>query len=58
MFIWSRNRSELQKLQDTYCKLMKSSYKISLRDKNKSDELHRRANQILNQIEILKTTQE
>ncbi len=58
MFIWSKSKSELQKLQEMYCKLMKSSYEVALRDKRKSDELHKKAHQILSQIEILKTSQQ
>ncbi|WP_152538641.1 Lacal_2735 family protein [Aquimarina macrocephali] len=50
MFVWLKNKTELQKLQYTYCKLMKSAYKLALTDKNKSDQLHQKADKILIQI--------
>ncbi|MBL0684877.1 Lacal_2735 family protein [Aquimarina mytili] len=50
MFSWFRNKSELQKLQSTYCKLMRSAYKTAIKDKSRSDMLHKKANEILIQI--------
>ncbi|WP_062059808.1 Lacal_2735 family protein [Aquimarina longa] len=50
MFTWLKNKTELQRLQYNYCKLMKSSYKLALTNKQKSDQLHERANQIMLQI--------
>ncbi|MEW7292578.1 Lacal_2735 family protein [Aquimarina sp. 2304DJ70-9] len=50
MFSWLRNKSELQKLQSAYCKLMRSAYKTAVKDKSKSDLLHEQANEILMQI--------
>lgn len=50
MSVWFRNKNELQKLQSNYCKLMKSSYKLALKDKSKSDELHEKADKIMAQI--------
>jgi len=53
MLKWLRNKTELQKLQHQYCKLMKNSYHLALRDKEKSDYLHDRANKILQEIKKL-----
>ncbi|AXT63250.1 Lacal_2735 family protein [Aquimarina sp. AD10] len=50
MFAWIKQKTELQKLQHAYCKLMKHAYKLALTDKSKSDRLHDEANQILSQI--------
>ncbi len=50
MFAWFRNKNELQKLQSNYCKLMKTSYKLALKDKPKSDKLHEKAGKIMMQI--------
>ena len=50
MFDWWRNKSELQKLQDRYCKLMKKAYKIAIKDKDKSDLLHKQAHNIMEKI--------
>jgi hypothetical protein len=50
MFVWLKNKTELQKLQYAYCKLMKSAYKLALTDRNKSDQLHQKADKILIQI--------
>ncbi len=57
MFSWLRNKSELQKLQYTYCKLMKSAYKTAIKDKSKSDMLHKKANEILIQIKKIEGRQ-
>ncbi|GGX08591.1 Lacal_2735 family protein [Aquimarina muelleri] len=50
MFPWLKNKTELQKLQYHYCKLMKNAYKLALTDKDKSDQLHKKANEILVKI--------
>ncbi len=50
MVAWFKSKSELQKLQDIYCKLMKSSYKLAVKNKAKSDQLHQEADEILSQI--------
>ncbi len=50
---WFKSKSRLQKLQDNYCKLMKSAYKIAVKNKDKSDLLHKEANQILMEIKKL-----
>lgn len=53
MVTWFKSKSELQKLQHMYCKLMKSSYKLALKNKVKSDQLHQEADEILSQIKKL-----
>ncbi len=50
MLAWLKNRTELQRLQQNYCKIMKNAYKLALTDKEKSDQLHEKANEILSQI--------
>ncbi len=53
MFTWLKHKTELQKLQYSYCKLMKSAYKIAIKDKDKSDQLHKQASEILSEIKKL-----
>ncbi len=50
MFAWLKHKTELQRLQNSYCKLMKNAYKTAIKDKTKSDLLHKKANEILAQI--------
>ncbi len=50
---WFKSKSRLQKLQDNYCKLMKNAYKTAVKNKDKSDLLHKEANQILMEIKKL-----
>ena len=50
MFNWLKNKTELQKLQYNYCKLMISAYILALTNKEKSDQLHKQADKILIQI--------
>ncbi|MCK8521949.1 Lacal_2735 family protein [Aquimarina sp. D1M17] len=50
MFYWLKNKSELQKLRDNYCKLMKKAYLTAIKDKEKSDALHQQAHEILKEI--------
>ncbi len=47
---WLKKKSKLQKLQSKYCKLMKYAYKTAVKNKDKSDLLHQKANEILVQI--------
>ncbi|MBQ4820400.1 Lacal_2735 family protein [Aquimarina sp. MMG016] len=53
MLGWLKHKTQLQKLEDKYCKLMKNSYQVALKDKDKSDAIHKKANQILHQIKKL-----
>lgn len=53
MFYWSKDKSDLEKLQKRYCRLMKSSYIIALKDKEKSDHLNEEANKLLIEIKKL-----
>ncbi|GAA4271041.1 Lacal_2735 family protein [Aquimarina gracilis] len=56
MFSWFKNRTELQKLQHDYCKMMKNAYKLALTDKKKSDQLHEKANEILSRIKKIESS--
>ncbi|MBQ0736336.1 Lacal_2735 family protein [Aquimarina celericrescens] len=55
MFAWFKNRTELQRLQYDYCKMMKSAYKLALTDKDKSDQIHEKANKLLSQIKKIES---
>ncbi|WP_299437945.1 Lacal_2735 family protein [uncultured Aquimarina sp.] len=50
MFNWSKDKTDLKKLQKQYCRLMKSAYNLAIKNKEKSDRLHDEANQILAEI--------
>jgi len=50
MFNWSKDKTDLQKLQKQYCRLMKSAYNLAIKNKEKSDRLHDEANQVLAEI--------
>jgi len=54
MFSLLLHKTELQKLQDRYCRLMRSSYDIALTDKKRSDLIHDEAQRILDEIHKLK----
>lgn len=53
MFDWLKNKSELEKLENSYSKLMKNAYIIALNDVEKSNQLHQKADTILNQIKTI-----
>ncbi|MBW1298238.1 Lacal_2735 family protein [Aquimarina litoralis] len=53
MFYWSKEKSDLEKLQKRYCRLMKSSYTIALKDKEKSDSINEEASRVLIEIKKL-----
>lgn len=48
-----RKKSRLEKLEERYTCLMRKSFKTALRDTEKSEELHRQADEILNEIHNL-----
>ncbi|WP_299257344.1 Lacal_2735 family protein [uncultured Aquimarina sp.] len=50
MFYWPKNKTDLQKLQKRYCRLMKNAYNLAIKDKEKSDLMHEEANKILTEI--------
>lgn len=53
MFGLFRRKTRLEKLQCRYTWLMRRSYMMALKDKEKSAELHRQAEQLLKEIEFL-----
>ncbi|MBP2833471.1 Lacal_2735 family protein [Aquimarina sp. U1-2] len=55
MLAWFKHRTHLQKLQNDYCKMMKNAYKLALTDKEKSDQIHEKANKILAQIKKIES---
>ncbi len=55
MFAWLRNKTKLQRLQSSYCKLMKNAYNMALKDKGKSDLLHKEACDILTEIKKMES---
>ncbi len=57
MLKWIREKTELQKLQLQYCKLMKRSYQTAIKDKQKSDFLHDQAHKILLEIQKIEQPQ-
>jgi|TARA_B110000483_G_C18204244_1_gene546811 hypothetical protein len=54
MFGLFKKKTELEKLNDQYKKLMKQSYLKSTINRTESDALLAEANKILNQMEVLK----
>ncbi|SEL78800.1 hypothetical protein SAMN04487910_3254 [Aquimarina amphilecti] len=54
MFYWPRDKSNLEKLQKRYCRLMKTAYNLAIKNKEKSDLIHDEANKILIEIKKLK----
>ncbi len=55
MFAWLRNKTELQKLQYKYCRMIKNAYKLALTDKKRSDQLHEKASELLSQIKKMES---
>lgn len=53
MFFWFKKKSKLERLQDEYTSLMRKSYNIALRDAKKSEEVHRQADELFQQIKYL-----
>ena len=54
MFNLFKKKSELEKLEVQYKKLLDESYKLSHTNRKQSDQKSAEANQILNQIEKIK----
>jgi hypothetical protein len=48
-----RKKTRLEKLRDRYTWLMRRSYMVALKDKKKSAQLHREAEQVLEKINYL-----
>ncbi|TPN84654.1 Lacal_2735 family protein [Aquimarina algicola] len=53
MLNWFKHKTELQKLQHSYCKLIKCSYEIALKDREKSEQIRKEADKILLRIREL-----
>jgi len=51
MAIWFRKKSKIEKLKKKYTFLMKQSFKTSLKDREKSDKIHRQADKIFKEIQ-------
>ena len=56
MFSLFKKKSEVEKLQDKYKKLLEESYKLSHSNRAASDDKAAEAENILQQIEALKST--
>ncbi len=54
MFRIFDNKTREERLCEKYSKLMERSYKIALRDKERSDQLHNKAVKILNELKRMK----
>ncbi|WGD34334.1 Lacal_2735 family protein [Olleya sp. YS] len=54
MFGIFKKKSQLDKLQEQYRKLLEESYKLSTTNRSESDKKQAEAQSILQQIEILK----
>ncbi len=54
MFGLFKKKSELDKLQEQYKKLLEDSFKLSTTNRSKSDEKQVEAQAILDKIELLK----
>jgi len=57
MFEWLIHKSKIEKLQERYKRLMRKSFELSLKDKQKSDVVHNEALKIKHQIRQLKHQQ-
>lgn len=53
MFGLFKKKSELDKLQDLYKKLLEESYKLSTSNRSESDKKQAEAHAVLQQIEVL-----
>ena len=49
-----KKETKLEKLKKRYKNLMRKSYEIALKDKEKSDYIHDKAEQVLKQIKSLR----
>ena len=53
MISWFRKKTKLEKLKERYTFLMKKSYEIALKDRNKSEKVHHQADRIYREIKYL-----
>lgn len=47
---WFKRETKLDKLKKRYSELMRKSYEVAIKDKNKSDFFHEKAEEILDKI--------
>ncbi len=47
---WFKHKEKIQILQDRYIRLMRKSYELALKDKEKSDKAHEEACRIKNEL--------
>lgn len=50
---WFQKKTRLEKLKERYRFLMKRSFETALRDREKSDQIHRQADKIFQEINYL-----
>lgn len=50
---WFTKKSKLEKLQERYTYLMRRSFETALNDTDKSEEMHRQADRLLQEIQYL-----
>jgi len=48
-----KKKSRIERLKDTYCLLMKKSFKASLKDKEKSEAVQKEAKKVYEEIQYL-----
>ncbi len=53
MFNWFKKKSRLEKLKNQYCRLMRKSYEISLRNREKAERFHALAIEVQKEIKGL-----
>jgi len=53
MIAWFRKKSKIERLKERYAFLMRKSYQIALKDINKSEEVHRQADELFQKIKYL-----
>lgn len=54
MMNWFKRETKLEKLKKRYKSLMRRSYEIALKDKEKSDHIHDKAEAVFKQIQLLR----
>lgn len=50
MLNWLKQKTEIEKLKERYCQLMKKSFKTALKDRKKSEKLRKEAKVIYDRI--------
>lgn len=57
MINWFKRKSKIESLKARYTYLMRKSYEISLKDTEKSENLHRQARKLFQEINYLSLNQ-